>query len=87
MSTSKDHNGQQFKNGHWYWQEYTDSHAYILEARPNGKVKALIHSDYTGRATIGYIQNWCPKPTHVLTEDVPKKVVKKVQAKAFKGIG
>lgn len=68
-------------SGTWHQQNGTDNYAWIIESRDNGKIKALIYSQFTGRATIGFIQNWFPLPRPVEYEDVPPNVIDTIQNK------
>ena len=67
--------------GPWHYQNYTGAYAWIVESRDNGKIKAVIYSDHSNRATIGFIQNWHPLPIPVEYQDVPPSVIKKIQDK------
>lgn len=71
-----------FQTEEYYHQAYTDSWAYVLEVRKNGKVKAIKYSAYTNRATIAFIQNWHPLPALVANPlDIPQNVINKIKAK------
>lgn len=75
-----------FVAGDWIEQQANGVFARVVEVRPNGKIKVVSFntdrgSTFSGKASIGFAQNWFPAATLADEKKIPAQVVKKINAK------
>ena len=65
------------KTGDYIKQANTETIALVMEQLKNGSYKVLVH-DWRGRVVQKTTSGWYPTPVVINREDIPLKIIKKI---------